>query len=256
MILYGDSWIIQGDGNSISSEQSTRIGLYCILFSLALIILMYVFRDELKKRKKLDFGIRLGLSIVSVLYVTIPMIYSEIRLDYVDPIRWPLHLCSISSISISIFFFTKFKKIHVYLFFPGLMGAIFGLLFPGAFYRGLDIMVYNYYIGHINIFLAFMYMILIHESKLNPKDILISIPVLGVFVLAVILPINLKYDTFFFFIGPRAIQQQSLLGLFGEWPGMLLPFMIFAAFVIALCALCTYYTGILYRKYLERKGEK
>ncbi len=231
---------------TVSSVQKAILGL---LFADLLILLGLYFYNNRKRLKNDELffrRLRLSLTIIGIFYLTFDP-FREYLSHGVIIQKWPLQICSLSTVIYIFAFYTDFGKYVqrsvVYLSF---IGAVAALLFSTSTDQVFTIRFWSYYIGHAAIVIAIMYMVIVQENI--PKWQEVKNGSIATFFIAffIMLPINEHFGTYYFFVGERSFNNIPILKIFGEWPDALYSFTIFAVLLLSS------FVYINYR--LEQKG--
>ena len=204
-----------------------------IVLTIIIIILVYKYREELRNYKNERY-IRYGLVAVLIISELSIQIWRLVT-DTVDiGSTLPLHLCSISAISLSVSLLTKNQKLFNYVFYIASSSAIAALVYPDVLFVFPTFRYLEFFILHGALLIGVFY--LVYVQKLVPEKN-------SLFKAAILLHIIAVPMGFFnHFVGARYwmlvnTELQLLKDLFGEWPRYIigLELLVAVLFVLTFC---------------------
>ncbi len=237
-------------GKSTIYEEGYSVPIYLMLIPLilaiALLIFTYIKREKIKDNKslirKIDLGIIVSLIVLQLSsWIWTALVLKDFQWEYL-----PLQLCSLTLITAIVFMITKKKILHQLTFYFAIFGAFVAFVISDLNYGALHFQYYRFTISHALIIIAYIYFMIIHESHISTKRAIQSLGVLIILSL-VMLVLNVFLDTFFFYIGPTALEKISILQKFGKWPTYLIPFFFFVSLLYTIPISISYI--------LEKKGK-
>ncbi|WP_282937042.1 TIGR02206 family membrane protein [Paenibacillus sp. RC67] len=181
---------------------------------------LYLCRVKIRESLILQSFIRWGI----ILSLAVPEFILNIW--YVQHGLWnikttlPLELCSIMLILSVIMLLTDSRLLYGFVFFAGVGGALQAIVTPNLGYPFPHFLFFHFFIVHIAIIAAALYMTWIQQYKPDWKDIVRTMIFLNVLVVAVG-ALNYKLDTNYMFLMHKP-STASLLDLLGPHPYYLL----------------------------------
>jgi len=214
-------------------------------------VLFYLFRRRIRSSAALRNGIRYALAVLLILM--------EVSLDAWNVIGgiWeatnslPLELCSITLLLSIVMLFTRSKLLFQILFFAGIGGALQAILTPNLAYPFPHFRFYQFFVAHLAIILASLYMIWIESYRTTWKSVgyaMVFLNVLLVFVGAIDYFLGANY--MFLMHKP---DTASLLDFLGPYPYYLIVEEFVALAIFALMQLVCFEIPSRFRK--RSKGE-
>ncbi len=187
-----------------------------ITIFLVLMISLYAFRSFIWSNLLIRDGIRyLLIAMLFIPELTLHIWYAVKDIwDVKDSL--PLELCSITMILSIIMLITRNRLIYQLVYFTGIMGAIQALLTPNLGYPFPHFRFFHFFIGHMGIILAALYMTWIEKYRPTWKSIGINMIFLNV-LLVVVGGINYVLGSNYMFLMHKP-DTPSLLDLLGPHP--------------------------------------
>ncbi|GLX66102.1 YwaF family protein [Paenibacillus glycanilyticus] len=187
---------------------------------IVLALLLYSFRLQVRSIPLLHNMIRFGI-ILGLLVPQIVLYYW-----YADQDLWdvqytlPLELCSISQLLAIIMLLTRSRLLYQIVFFAGIGGAMQAMLTPDLAYPYPHFRFFHFFIVHIAIILAPLYMTWIDNYRPTWKSIGITMISLNI-LLVVVGGTDYWLDANYMFLKSKP-EGASLLDLLGPYPYYLL----------------------------------
>ncbi|SDX31682.1 TIGR02206 family membrane protein [Paenibacillus sp. CF384] len=209
---------------------NSHIAVLAIMVVLAVLMFGYRFSIRLKKSAKtiILYTILLGLLVPQlILYYW-----------YADQGLWdiqytlPLELCSISQVLAIIMLITRSRLLYQIVFFAGIGGALQAMLTPDLDYPFPHFRFYHFFIVHIAIILAALYMTWIENYRPTWRSIGITMIFLNV-LLVVVGGTDLLLDANYMFLRHKP-EGASLLDLLGPYPYYLIVEEVIALLIFTL----------------------
>lgn len=150
------------DPNELIMFASTHIK--AIAFVIIATLLMFLFRKVIRSRAPLRRGIKyliIGMLIIPEIALHTWYLYYDIW-DLQSSL--PLELCSISQILGVIMLLTRSRTLFHFMFFAGIIGAIQAIVTPNLGYTVPHFRFFHFYIAHLGIILAPLYMVWIKNT--------------------------------------------------------------------------------------------
>lgn len=188
----------------------------CILIMLCLIVLIFFFRERIRRYSKerylrFLFGIILIIDLLAYNLYNYSVGIWSIQCDL------PLYLCSICMFLSGVLFFTKSYSLFEVLYFWALCGTTQALITPSLVGFGFPhFRFFQYMIGHIGIIITIFYFIFVHGYRItfySMKKSLLYLNLAGAIVLCINLIIGSNYMTLM-----GAADTPSVLDYFPEFP--------------------------------------
>lgn len=187
---------------------------------MILVVLLFVFKSFIRKKTSLKIVIRWSIAII--------LIISEVTLElwYLVQGVWdmkhhlPLELCSITLLLAIVMLLTRNQLLYQIVFFAGIAGAVQALLTPNLDYAYPHFRFNQFFIAHIAIIIAALYMTWIEEYKPTWKSVGIAMMVLNILALIVGV-INYFVGSNYMFLMHKP-STASILDLLGPHPYYLL----------------------------------
>lgn len=209
-----------------SSSHFIMLGIFIFLITC-----LYVSRKWLKEGQKSKYS-RIALASVLIL--------CELTLNwwYVDQSIYrtkdtlPLELCSISLYLCIFMLLFNNRFIFQIAYFIGIGGAIQALLTPVLFYGAPHFRFYQFFIAHMGIILAVLYMAWVEGYRPTLKSVGLTMVFLNI-LLVIVLPINWLTGGNYMFLAHKP-ETASLLDFLGPYPWYLLSMEAFALFFFLL----------------------
>ncbi|MNO42688.1 Integral membrane protein [compost metagenome] len=187
---------------------------------MIVVLMLFFWREKIRNRRTCRMIIRYGLAGV--------LLATEIMLDiwYVTWGVWdvkrtlPLELCSISLLLSVVMLCTGSRLLYHFLFFAGMCGALQAVLTPNLFYGYPHFRFLEFFIAHLAIILAPLYMTWVEEYRPSWKSIGWTMLFLNVLAVAVG-ALNVILGSNYMFLRHKP-DTPSLLDLLGPYPYYLL----------------------------------
>lgn len=208
---------------------------------MVLAALIYYFRSGIRSHPLVKTIIRYSI----LLGLVIPQIV--LYYWYADQGLWdvkytlPLELCSISQMLAIIMLLTRSRLLYQIVFFAGIGGAMQAMLTPDLDYPSPHFRFFHFFIVHIAIILAPLYMTWVENFRPTWKSIWITMIFLNI-LLVVVGGTNLLLGANYMFLREKP-EGPSLLDLLGPYP-----YYLAAEEVIALVIFTMMYLPFIRRK--------
>ncbi|MDQ0255100.1 putative integral membrane protein (TIGR02206 family) [Evansella vedderi] len=189
--------------------------LSVLLFFLLTLVWLYVYRNKpyMSKVRWILFGVLVFTEIALITW-TITNGFWDIRYNL------PLHLCTISLFLSAYMLLTKNYRIFEVLYFFGLGGAIQAMLTPDLTYTFPHFRFFHFFIAHIAIILAVLYMVWIFKYTVTIGSLIKSFIVLNGLAL-IAFSVNQLTGANYMFLA-RKPQGPSMLDWLGPYPWYIL----------------------------------
>ncbi|TXK84837.1 TIGR02206 family membrane protein [Paenibacillus sp. N3.4] len=192
----------------------------CIIILFIAAFAMYMFRDKIYANKRLKRSIRYTLIICLIL--------PEACLDiwYIGEKTWdirttlPLELCSITLILSIIMLYTRSYLLYQILFFAGISGALQAIMTPNLSYPFPHFRFFHFFIVHMAIILAPLYMTWVEKYKPTWKSIGLAMIFLNILLVFVGMIDFIVHANYMFLMNKP--NTASLLDFLGPYPYYLL----------------------------------
>lgn len=206
--------VFHASSNSKPFEWLSFTHLFMLFLFILLTFLLYIFRDSIKMGKKPIARFLLAAVLIS----------SELSLYiwYTIYDIWnlrgtlPLHLCSIALFLSTIMLVTKHYFIFEISYFLSVGGAVQALLTPELFYDFPHFRYFHFFLAHIAIILANLYMIWVEKYQPTFKSVWKAFLALNI-IAAIVYMVNVKTGENYMFLA-RKPNNPSLLDLLGPYP--------------------------------------
>lgn len=184
------------DNKTYTMNIYERYAPFIILFLLFSLIL--ILKDFIRYNSKLEKNIRLVFSFITAITISFYYIGNWLILG-IDINNLPFHLCYICTILSIILALNKNKKIFNFLLVCGVIGGLSSFIAIDLSLSSSYFKYYQFTLGHIAIIILPIYFIVIHNYKLQIKELL------EVFIQLEILSIgvgifNTYFKTNYFFV--------------------------------------------------------
>lgn len=211
------SWFSPQITGTFQAFSASHIG--ALLLFIAAVLLLYRCRHWLQQEKHNRYGryVLLGLLILSEAVLNIWYIATGI---FHTSNTLPFELCSISLYMCVLMLFFRSKKIFQIVYFTGIAGALQALLTPALDYPFPHFRFIQFFIAHIAIILAVLYMVWVERAKPTWKSIGYAMLFLNV-LLVVVGGINYITGGNYMFLAHKP-ETASLLDVLGPYPWYLL----------------------------------
>ncbi|XMB85951.1 YwaF family protein [Mycoplasmatota bacterium WC44] len=195
---------------------------YISIISLTFLIIK--FRDRLKNyryEKILRYSFIVFMIILEVIFHIWTYVYLakySLTSYLFEYSMIPFHVCALSLWLIIIIGFNKSQKLFKFTFFISIMGPLL-TIFGGSVDFSYDRFRYwHFYQEHINTFILAIYMMYVHDLKIEKGDWLKAFQVLAVLAVILALPLNIFLGTDFMYIynyahSPFEIISNKVLAL-------------------------------------------
>lgn len=193
--------------------------IIALLLLIGLAVALYRYRMPLRDEAKGNW-VRYGLlAILAISEITLNMWYvTQNRYDVADTL--PLELCSISLyMSIFMLLFNS-RGLFQIVYFIGIGGALQAMLTPALSYGFPHYRFIEFFVAHIAIILAVLYMLWVEQHRPRLKSILFTMVFLNV-LLIIISSINKLTGGNYMFLS-RKPETASLLDVLGPYPWYIL----------------------------------
>ncbi|NIK69929.1 TIGR02206 family membrane protein [Paenibacillus sp. BK720] len=183
---------------------------------VVLALLLYGFRERIRSnahvKTMIRYSILLGLLAPQILLYYWYAIVGLWSVKY----TLPLELCSISQMLAIIMLFTRSKLLYQIVFFAGIGGAMQAMLTPDLDYPYPHFRFFHFFIVHIAIILAPLYMTWIEGFRPTWKSVWLTMIFLNILLVAVG-GADYWLDANYMFLREKP-QGASLLDLLGPYP--------------------------------------
>ena len=234
LINYGVSLFMEFDAVIGSEYQFFAyssphiITLALFIFSIAA---LYFSRNWLKRGQRGRYGRYLLACVLILCELTLNWWYVDQNIYSIKD-TLPLELCSISLYLCVFMLLFNNRFIFQIAYFIGIGGAIQALLTPVLFYGAPHFRFFQFFIAHIVIILAVLYMAWVEGCRPTLKSVALTMGFLNV-LLVIVLPINWLTGGNYMFLSKKP-ETGSLLDYLGPYPWYLLSMEIFALFFFLL----------------------
>ncbi|MBU9722061.1 MULTISPECIES: TIGR02206 family membrane protein [Bacillaceae] len=212
---------------------------FLVIFLLSVIWLFTHRNKPYMRRIRWVFFAALVLSEISLLTWTL----------YFD--RWdimynlPLQLCTINLLLSAYMLLMKSYRVFEIIYFFGIGGALQALLTPDLFYTFPHFRFFHFFIAHIVIILAILYMIWVNKFHVTWISAIKSFVILNIFAFFVFW-VNQAIGSNYMFLA-RKPSGQSILDWLGPYPWYILSLEAIAILMFALLYLPFYIKKLLYK---------
>ncbi len=186
-------------------------------------VLLFLFRVRLSKRKSVIRNTLAIILLMSELSLYIWYVYTGVW-DPVDSL--PFQLCSISLILSIIMLLTRSYFLFEITYFLGIGGALQAMLTPELAYDFPHYRYFHFFLAHIAIILASLYMIWYENDRPTLKSIWKAFAALNVIAL-IVLFVNKVTGGNYMFLARKPINP-SLIDFLGPYPWYILSLEIVA----------------------------
>ncbi|RXT02330.1 TIGR02206 family membrane protein [Ammoniphilus sp. CFH 90114] len=215
---------------------------WTVLFGFfALILLLYRYRDEINKSSKAYSLIRYGLAVILILTELTLNIWYYANAIWDPGSTLPFQLCSITLFLCIFMLFTKSYKLYEIAYFTGLGGAGQAMLTPELFYPFPHYRFLHFFIAHMAIILACLFMTWVEGYRPTWKSIWKTFGLLNVYMV-VVFGINKWTGGNYLFLAYKPANP-SLLDFLGPYP-----WYIVSLEFVALALFFLLYAPFLFRR--------
>ncbi|WP_028551190.1 YwaF family protein [Paenibacillus sp. UNC451MF] len=210
-----------------SPSHLIAIAVLCIISTF-----LYVFRSAIQASARLQSFIRWSL----LMALAVPEVLLNVW--YVQEGMWdaqktlPLELCSIMLILSVVMLLTSSRMLYALVFFAGIGGALQAMITPSLWYPFPHFRFFHFFIVHIAIIAAALYMTWIKQYKPNWKAVGWTMVFLNV-LLIIVGALNYWLDANYMFLMHKPLTA-SLLDLLGPHPYYLLSEEAIALFMFSI----------------------
>ena len=202
-----------GAGEEVEFTNFSLAHFLPIIFMVAIIILIYIYRDRLRDYKhedKLRLAMGLTLIITEMSYFWRLVGVESLNANPVDHL--PITICGWAIIFASFMVVAKSKSLFDIVYFWVFAGSTFGLLTPTVItYTGpTRFRYYQFWLEHISGFIAIFYMIFVHKFRPNWKSIVKSYIALVILAVIAIMANNMLPGANYLFVA-RPEDTASIL---------------------------------------------
>ena len=202
-----------GAGEEVEFNNFSLAHFLPIIFMVAIIILIYIYRDRLRDYKhedKLRLAMGLTLIITEMSYFWRLVGVESLNANPVDHL--PITICGWAIIFASFMVVAKSKSLFDIVYFWVFAGSTFGLLTPTVItYTGpTRFRYYQFWLEHISGFIAIFYMIFVHKFRPNWKSIVKSYIALVILAVIAIMANNMLPGANYLFVA-RPEDTASIL---------------------------------------------
>ena len=223
------------------------ITLFLITVSIIFILLLLKDRTE-----KIRFKFRLIIGISAIVLQYLYLIWLIVNDIFSIKTSLPLQICSISLILVFFANITKNKFIINMLYFWGIIGGIYAILFPNLLQGFPHFRFIEFFIAHWLILLTVFYFIFIEKHFISFKDFLASY-LITILYLVIIFIINIILKSNYLFLNKKPFFN-SFFDYFGNYYQLWLVIALFLLFLILYIPFIIFKFNILQNKSLQKKG--
>lgn len=196
-----------------------------------LVLLLYMFRGWFRKGDR-ERKARYTLACILVLCeLTLNSWFAWTRIYSVTHIL-PLELCSISLYMCIVMLLFNSRKVFQVVYFTGIGGAMMALLTPELSYAFPHFRFIQFFVAHIGIILAILYMVWVKRFRPTLKSIAVTMVFLNV-LLVLVGGVNLLTGANYMFLAGKP-DTPSLLDVLGPHPWYILSLEVVALFLFLL----------------------
>lgn len=159
--------------------------LLALLVLAAAAFLLYVFRHFFQTRHLAKSILRYGLALLLAASEAVLDIWNITSGTWSPQYTLPLELCSLTLLLSIVMLLTKSRILYQILFFAGIGGALQALITPNLAYAYPHIRFYQFFIAHILIILASLYMTWVENYRPTWKSIGLTMIFLNIAALLV-----------------------------------------------------------------------
>jgi len=191
------------------------------IFILSILtIMLWVFRRVIQQNKPLRILIRAALISAMIIPQLILYILYTINEAWDPQVHLPLELCSISLYLSCVMLITRSYFLYQIMVFAGIGGAMQAILTPNLLEPYPHFIYFHFFICHLAIVLASLYMTWIEDYRPRLRSIGITMIFLNVLVI-VVGTVNWFLDANYMFLAYKPITP-SILDFLGPYPYYLL----------------------------------
>lgn len=201
--------------------------LFVLLIFLLTVIVLYIFRHH-------TFMGYVRWILFAILVITEVALVSWTVTNGLWDIRYnlPLHLCTISLLFSAFMLLTKSYRIFEVIYFFGIGGALQAMLTPDLFYTFPHFRFIHFFLAHIAIILAILYMIWVLKYTVTFHSVIKSFIVLNILA-GIAFTVNHLTGANYMFLA-RKPHGPSMLDWLGPYPWYIftLEVIVFAIFIL------------------------
>lgn len=222
-------WLDAQSANAFTSYSTTH--LVALAIFIVLLVALYMSRHWLRGDRRRAVG-RYGLAAVLILCELTLNVWYVAQDIYDVRNTLPLELCTISLYMCVVMLLWRSRAIFQIVYFTGIGGALQALLTPVLYYDFPHYRFMEFFIAHIAIILAVLYMVWIEGFRPTLKSIGITMAFLNVLAV-VVYGVNAITGGNYMFVS-RKPETASLLDVLGPHPWYLLSLEIVAILLFLL----------------------
>lgn len=202
----------------------SRIHLITIFSILSFIILIYLTRNMIKSRNKVDKYIRSVLAVIMMLAEISSYCWAIINGTFDLGSSLPLTLCGMNVYLAFILLINKSYPLYEVLFFMALLGSLQAVLTPDVEYNFPHIRYTQFFVTHGCVLITIFYMTFIYNFKPKLFSIIKSYVALVLYAIPVGI-FNIFVHGNYMFLDHKP-ESPSLLNYLGPWPWYILVMLI------------------------------
>ncbi|MGF7046739.1 putative integral membrane protein (TIGR02206 family) [Paenibacillus sp. DS2015] len=233
-------------GHTARFQMFSMVHWFVVSIFITLLVLLFVSKRFIKRSPRVKAVIRWSIVII--------LIMSEVTLNlwYLGQGIWnmknslPLELCSISLLLAIAMLLTRNRLLYQIVFFAGIAGAVQALLTPSLDYSYPHFRFIQFFVAHIAIIVAALYMTWIENYKPTWKSIGITMIALNILALLVGV-INYFTGSNYMFLMHKP-SSSSILDLLGPHPYYLIAEELIALLTFVILHLAFFVIPDLFKK--------
>ncbi|MFC0216218.1 TIGR02206 family membrane protein [Paenibacillus chartarius] len=212
----------------------SAVHLLCVALLIVAAAAMYAFRRTIRESPPLRDGIRFLL--IGMLLVPELTLYGWYTSERLWDLQYslPLELCSMSLLLSIVMLFTRSRRLYEILYFAGIGGAMMAMLTPNLLYPFPHFRFFHFFIAHIAIILAPLYMTWVEQYRPTWRSLGTAMLFLNV-LLVIVGTADYVLEANYMFLRHKP-GTPSILDVLGPYPYYLLveELIAFAVFVLML----------------------
>ncbi|WP_135556964.1 YwaF family protein [Paenibacillus cymbidii] len=186
-----------------------------LVAAVVLLSLLVLGRRRLRRTasgERVRHGLAAGLVLSEVVLQIWHVANGEWAVDY----GLPLQLCSVTLLLSAVMLWTRSYRLFECLYFAGIGGALQALLTPNLAYTFPHLIYFHFFLAHIGIIAASLYMVLVCGFRPTLGSIGRTMLYLNVYAVVVIIVNRLTGSNYMFLA--RKPSTASLIDYLGPWP--------------------------------------